>query len=69
MNKPCISIIIAARNAETYIKTCLDSILEERTDSYEIVVVDDCSDDSTNTILSSFVTRLIVSITENIDLG
>lgn len=62
MNKPCISIIIAARNAEIYIKTCLDSILEEKTGSYEIVVVDDCSDDSTNTILSSYARKKHITL-------
>lgn len=54
MKKPVISIIITVRNAEKYIKTCLDSLLQEKASSYEIIVIDDASDDDTMKILKKY---------------
>lgn len=49
-----ISIIIPAYNREQVIKRCLDSIYGQtmRKSEYEIVVVDDCSTDSTSKIVN-----------------
>lgn len=49
-----ISIIIAAYNAEKYIKSTLKSVLEQNFFNYEIIVVDDCSKDNTLKILNNF---------------
>lgn len=54
MKNPLISIIIAARNCETFIGPCIDSILNESSDNYEILVVDDASDDTTPKILKTY---------------
>jgi len=54
MKKPEISVIIAARNAEQFIKTCLDSVLKEQSNQYEVIVVDDCSDDNSIKILKTY---------------
>lgn len=46
-----LSIIVPAFNAENYIKKCLDSLLNQTTDDYEIVVVNDGSTDQTGDII------------------
>lgn len=45
MAKPTVSVIIANKNGEKFLKRCLDSILLE-IGNYEVVVVDDGSNDS-----------------------
>jgi len=49
-----ISIALAAYNGEKYIIEQLDSILNQSTQDFELVICDDCSTDSTWTILKEF---------------
>lgn len=42
-----VSVVIPAYNAEKTIKRCLESVLVNEYDSFEVVVVDDCSKDNT----------------------
>ncbi len=51
MNKKRFSIIIPAYNAEKEIERALESVKKQTFKNYEIIVVDDCSTDSTNDIL------------------
>lgn len=46
MDKNRISIIIPVYNAEDYLSRCLDSILDQSFTSYEVILVDDGSTDS-----------------------
>ena len=41
--KPNISIIIPVYNVETYLADCLDSILAQTFESFEVILVDDGS--------------------------
>lgn len=66
MNHPLISIIIPAYNAEKYIGKCIDSILEQDFQDFEILVVNDGSSDTTMDILNSYnEPRLFVFSKEN----
>lgn len=49
-----IGIIIPAYNAEKYISNCLNSILNQSNKDAQIVIVNDCSTDSTLSIINSF---------------
>ena len=59
MNKtiPAVSIIIPMYNAEKYVGECLDSILAQTFDDYEVIVVDDCSTDNSAAIVESYVPK------------
>jgi chlorobactene glucosyltransferase len=49
---PLISIIVPARNEERNILRCVDSLLAQDYDNYEVIVVDDGSTDRTGAILA-----------------
>jgi chlorobactene glucosyltransferase len=49
---PTLSIVVPARNEERQIEECVRSLLAQRHNDFEVVVVDDCSDDATPQILA-----------------
>ena len=51
---PKVSIILPARNEENFIGNCLDSLIKQDYQNYEIIVIDDSSDDSTWKIISEY---------------
>ncbi len=54
MNAPQISVIIPAYNVEKYIQRCIDSVLAQTFADYEIIIVNDCSSDSTVEIIRKY---------------
>lgn len=55
--KPKVSIILPARNEEVFIAKCLDSLLDQDYENYEIIAIDDRSEDKTGHIISSFAQK------------
>ncbi len=55
--KPKVSIILPARNEEEFIAKCLDSLLDQDYENYEIIAIDDRSEDKTGQIISSFAEK------------
>lgn len=53
-----ISIIIPVYNGENYIKTCLSSIFNQTESNYEIIVIDDNSDDNSYNILKNYEDKI-----------
>ena len=51
---PKVSIILPARNEEEFIGKCLDSLIDQDYENYEIIVIDDSSEDSTGKIISEY---------------
>lgn len=52
-----ISIIIPNYNSGTYIKKCIDSLLEQEYKISEIIIVDDCSTDESKTIVKEYAQK------------
>jgi hypothetical protein len=51
---PAVSVILPARNAERFVGEAVDSILNQRFDDFELIVVDDGSVDGTRRIVESY---------------
>lgn len=51
LNEGVISVIVPVHNGEETIKRCINSILKQKYENIEIIVVDDNSTDSTNDIV------------------
>lgn len=49
-----ISVIVPIYNSEDTIKRCIDSILDQKYEDYEVILVDDGSTDSTSQIVDSY---------------
>lgn len=49
-----ISVIIPIYGVEKYIKKCLDSLLNQTYENYEVIMVDDCSQDGSSIIACDF---------------
>lgn len=56
-SKPRVSVILPARNEEDFIAECLDSLLNQDYDNYEIIAIDDSSDDATARIIAQYAVK------------
>ena len=54
MNRPKVSVIIPAYNSEKYIGRCLDSILNQSFEDFEVLVINDGSKDCTGEIIQEY---------------
>lgn len=54
MEMPAVSVIIPLYNREKYISECLDSLLAQTFKNFEVIVVDDCSTDSSVAVVESY---------------
>ena len=52
--KPRVSVILPARNEEKFIEKCLDSLIKQDYDNYEIITINDSSNDSTGDIIKKY---------------
>ena len=60
MAAPLVSAIIAVYNGEECVARAIDSVLAQQFDSFELIVVDDASRDSTPRILAGYGDRIRV---------
>ncbi len=51
---PKVSIVLPVYNGEKYLKKSIDSILNQSFNDFELIIVNDCSTDSTVDILNSY---------------
>lgn len=69
---PEISVIIPLFNAEKYIAQCLESVLNQSFNDYEVLIIDDCSTDRSVEIVESMSERFYGRLTllkRNINTG
>ena len=52
-----VSVVIPMYNTEKYVGACLTSILGQTFQNFEVIVVDDCSTDSSPEIVKSFIPK------------
>lgn len=50
-NEPCVSIVMPAYNAEKFIEIAITSVIKQTIRDWELIIVDDCSTDSTYEIM------------------
>jgi len=53
MTQPLVSIIMPAYNCEQYIEIAIRSVMQQTHESWELLIIDDCSADSTYSIVQS----------------
>jgi len=53
-NNPKVSVILPARNEENFIQKCLTSLLNQDYENYEIIAIDDSSEDLTGKIIEEY---------------
>lgn len=52
--KPLISVIMSVYNGETYLHEAIDSVINQTFSDWELIVINDCSTDSTEKILREY---------------
>lgn len=61
-----INVITPLYNAETYISTCIDSVVSQNYHNWELYLVDDCSTDKSSQIIRDYVKSLHLSVSKKI---
>lgn len=54
---PLISVIVPVYKCEAFLRTCLDSILSQTFEQFEVICVDDCTPDNSIPIVEEFMQR------------
>ena len=54
---PAISVIIPMYNTEKYVGDCLNSLLEQTFQNFEVIIVDDCSTDNSVAVVENYRER------------
>lgn len=66
---PVVSVVMPAYNAHQHIGEAIESVLTQTFDDWELIVVDDCSNDATSNIVSGYLDRRIHYVRNECNLG
>lgn len=73
MSTPKVSVVLPVYNVEKYLRACLDSLLSQTFDDFELIAVNDCTQDASRSILEEFAARdsrmRIVDNPENVGIA
>jgi CDP-glycerol glycerophosphotransferase len=68
-----LSIVLPVYRVQAYLRQCLDSLLEQSYEDFEVVAVDDCSPDRSGEILAEYAARdprvRVITAAQNLGLG
>ena len=69
-----VSVVIPVFNAENYLAACLNSVLNQTLQDFEVIVVDDCSTDNSVAIAENYLEKFggrlkIIALEENTGSG
>jgi glycosyltransferase involved in cell wall biosynthesis len=67
--KPLVSVLMSVYNGERYIRESIDSVLGQSYENFELLVIDDCSTDSTTRIVKGFQDRRVRLIRNKKNIG
>lgn len=71
--QPLISIIVPVYNMEKYLRKCVDSLLEQTLNEIEVICVNDCSTDSSLSILKEYEEKdnrmVVIDLKQNVKQG
>ena len=63
--KELVSIIMPSYNTERFIKDTIESVLAQSYTNWELIIVDDCSTDNTDAIVSPYLADERISYIKN----
>ena len=72
MNKqhfPFVSVCIPVFNGVNYIKDCINSVLKQSYTNFELLIVDNCSIDETQSLVENYNDERIRYIRNNLNIG
>ena len=58
LSTPFVSVLVPARNEAARIGPCLEALAQQQYPAYEVLVLDDCSEDGTADVARSFASRM-----------
>ena len=67
--RPALSVVMAVYNGEEYVRLAIESVIEQTFDSFEFIIIDDCSTDRTPEVLLSYGDPRIVYRRNEENLG
>lgn len=68
-NSPLVSVLLLCYNAEKYIRQCIDGILDQSYNKFELLIINDGSTDQTAQILQEYNDRRITYVKNEINRG
>lgn len=68
-NTPLVSILITAYNSEKYIRKTIESVKKQSYKNWELIIINDCSTDSTFSILKTYISNKIKIINLKSNIG
>ena len=66
---PLVSVVMPAYNAEEYIQESIQSVLTQTYRNFELIIINDASNDSTKQIIDSFTDSRINCIDNKVNMG
>ena len=68
MNSVLVTVIMPVYNAENYLKESIDGVLSQTYSNFELIILNDGSTDSSDTIITSYTDPRIVYVKNNLNL-